>query len=318
MMASLGRTVGLSLNFIHMTALVRHPAKPGNNFDGNVNDLLTYDDPSPKSILLPTGELQSGTTLRTDYDVAGVALGLLVEGEATNLLLQSDNIGTSSWQKRQGTAPASSQFRENTETNVHGFRQSVPVADGPLAWSMDVKGIGRDHVTLFGETGAAFNNRFEAVVDLDAGVVVSIQDFGTWNGTTIDVGPVDVDRYRRIKITTETGARGGDGTVWYYIAGHDGSNFVYTGDTNNGYDFRRGQFEVGAAVTSYIPTTTAAVTRNEDVILLPFSRFPWNGGNGILEVDGIETAPTVMGDALRIVPRSGQTHVKSYRWVPAA
>src|SRR5688572_20750791 len=78
MLASLGRTIGLSLNFIHMTALVRHPAKPANNFDGNANGLLTYQDPSPKAILLPSGTMQTGTTLRTDYDVAGAALGLLV------------------------------------------------------------------------------------------------------------------------------------------------------------------------------------------------------------------------------------------------
>jgi tRNA U34 5-carboxymethylaminomethyl modifying GTPase MnmE/TrmE len=42
------------------------------------------------------------------------------------------------------------------------------------------------------------------------------------------------------------------------------SPYTYTGNTVNGISFFGAQLEVGAVATSYIPTTTAALTRAGD------------------------------------------------------
>lgn len=44
---------------------------------------------------------------------------------------------------------------------------------------------------------------------------------------------------------------------------------------------------------------------------------PWNGGTGTLTVDGIVTTPTTDATYLKIVPRAGQRHIKTFVWVPS-
>jgi hypothetical protein len=67
------------------------------DFDGDVNALLTYTAPSPKMVWNAAGVLVSGTTIRCDHDpVTHEPLGVLIEEQRTNLILQSGTLATQS------------------------------------------------------------------------------------------------------------------------------------------------------------------------------------------------------------------------------
>lgn len=78
---------GLAIDFTDMSMQVKDVGTPANNFLGDPNSKLTYASPSTKWILDKSGIYVSGTTLRTEYDGSGNALGVKVEGTRTNLFL---------------------------------------------------------------------------------------------------------------------------------------------------------------------------------------------------------------------------------------
>jgi hypothetical protein len=80
------------------------------------------------------------------------------------------------------------------------------------------------------------------------------------------------------------------------------------------------QVETGSLATSPIITYASALARagdNAGEIKIAEASFPWNSGAGTLTIDGVVTAPTTSGTDLSIVPRSGQTLITSYLWVPS-
>lgn len=80
---------GFAIDFTDMSMVVRDPFTPTNNFVGDPNSKLTYASPSTKWIRGADGLFTSGTTLRTEFDAAGNALGLRIEEARTNLFLNS-------------------------------------------------------------------------------------------------------------------------------------------------------------------------------------------------------------------------------------
>jgi len=72
-----------------------------------------------------------------------------------------------------------------------------------------------------------------------------------------------------------------------YFALHNGTASSYTGDNASGLYLWGAQLEAGAFPTSYIPTTTAAVTRQADsAIVTPISSF-YNQAEGTLFAETI-------------------------------
>lgn len=72
------------------------------------------------------------------------------------------------------------------------------------------------------------------------------------------------------------------------------------------------QLEAGSTMTSYIPTVGAQVSCAADAIGIPTSAFPYNGGTGTLQVNGVTVSPSIVSGQLRLP----QGHIKSMRWVP--
>lgn len=77
------------------------------------------------------------------------------------------------------------------------------------------------------------------------------------------------------------------------------------------------QLEPGAFPTSPIISAGSTVTRAADVFGPPLAAFPWNGGVGTYEVDGVSETPTNNGTILTLAPRNGQTHIRTVKWVPS-
>jgi len=143
---------------------------------------------------------------------------------------------------------------ETTANATHGFYQYYTVSAQTYTVSIFTKQIGRRYICLtsnFTGTNAFsyFDLQNKVVVSSGAGYTCSIQEFS--------------DGWLRLSATV-TASSGFRYTVWGGSA--NGTTNTYVGNTSTFMAFYGLQLEAGAYATSYIPTTSASVTRNADVI----------------------------------------------------
>jgi hypothetical protein len=201
---------------------------------------------------------------RLDYS-NGTCPSLLVEPQRTNLALYSNALSTGTnvvdastitanfYVSPDGTQNAM-QFTETTDNSRHGFYQYTTVTAQTYTASIFTKQTGRRYIALRSDiTGTATSSFFDlqtiSVLSSGSGHTCSIQDFG--NG------------WLRL-VVTFTASAGSRYLVW--CGSPDGINVVYAGSTSISQTFYGYQLEAGSYPTSYIPTTSASVTRNADVI----------------------------------------------------
>jgi hypothetical protein len=207
---------------------------------------------------------------RLDYPLGGAVNGcpaLLVEPSAENLALQSENFGTT-WSSVQLLAFGSGSVLNttatldpygtyvadlivaNTSVTQHRIEQTTVSAAGSYTFSIFLKAAGYGFARLrIGGTGAVFNLTTGAVSATDSGIVSSIQSYGNgWYRCIASKAVSVANEIIRVNIqsTQSTADFAGDGTSGIYIFGS--------------------QYELGTVATSYIPTTTAAITRAADII----------------------------------------------------
>lgn len=209
---------------------------------------------------------------RLNYDPSDLskAPSYLVEPAATNLLTYSDQLDNIVWAKWQSsilvnvtTAPDGSstadKIVENLTNNSHTAESGCNVVSGTTyTFSCFVKSVERNfayvgmHATGFGtELIADFNLTYKTLVTTSAGSAATIQDVGGgWLRLSISATAVST------------------GYCGFYIGTSRSSGAigrVYTGDGVSGIHAWGAQIEIGATATSYIPTTTAPVTRAADI-----------------------------------------------------
>jgi len=189
---------------------------------------------------------------------------LLVEASGTNLALQSagfqvsgnwapTNISVSTGTTAAFTAPDGSTDADlltSTSSSSCNIEQVISFASGTYTISVFGK-AGTSHILSLGNIARSARG---AWFNLNAGAVT-----GTVNGGTASMQNYGNGWYRCIYTSS--------GMV-------SGSNIVSLSDAANGTTATSGtnlyvwgaQLETGSVATTYIPTTTAAVTRNADVI----------------------------------------------------
>lgn len=121
--------------------------------------------------------------------------------------------------------------------------------------------------------------------------------------------------FYRCTITAATAANGAAAIIFGTGSADNVNSF--TGDTSKGVYFYGLQVELGAFPTSYIPTTTTALTRNADVATITGTNFSgfWNAGVGGTTVTALPstvsgTRPLVQfddGTANEIIALRGNT-----------
>jgi hypothetical protein len=205
---------------------------------------------------------------RLDYLNASCP-SLLVEPQRTNLLKYSEQFDNAAWTKLNGTITANSvtspdgtinadKLVEDTSTGNHRIVNSAfPVSNGTAySQSWYVKYFNNQWVQLNrGQEGSGYLN-----FDLINGVV------GNTGGITnyeISVMPNGWYRISINYVVTGTFATAGISILKTNINARYES---YVGDGTSGVYIWGCQYEQSSYPTSYIPTTSAAVTRNADVI----------------------------------------------------
>lgn len=199
-----------------------------------------------------------------DYDADGVLrpVGLLLEKSATNLLTQSQNLVewnhncVSNFTRNYGDYLTPSGVMNGTRINfdsdsasTYGVYSSVSLNAGDnLTLSVYVKGLsGNKTVRLTSElTGGAFATTINVDFNLTTG------SYSTPAGVRISSIPMANGWYRVSVTRTATGT--GTSVLCLYSGSAGANEIVLYG----------AQAEIGNYATSYIPTTTAQVTRAAD------------------------------------------------------
>ena len=213
---------------------------------------------------------------RFDYDpVTLQPRGLLIEEQRSNLLVRSEEFNTTWTATRSsvvanaivapdGTLTGDKLVEDTTASNTHFVTQTQTATATTTTFSCYAKAGERTQINLHSFESSTPSNPIVATFDLLSGTVVS----KSVNTISASITPVGNGWYRCVA----TGTTALVSTTWNIRPAVDG-NVTYTGDGTSGIYIWGAQLEAGAFPTSYIPTTTAQVTRSADVALIQGSNF---------------------------------------------
>jgi hypothetical protein len=252
------------------------------------SSLITFTRASTATFVGSNGLIQTAAVNAPRFDhnpTTGESLGLLVEESRTNLVLRSEEFDNASWTKvnltitpntttaPNGTITADSVI-PNTITSIFYTQQDVTTTASTIyTWSVYLKANGFSWVFLDAFDGSNHRTWF----DIANGVVGTVEAGNTSTITSVGNG------WYRCTLTRLSAG----GLVSYAVALVSGNNALTgTGNSTNGVYAWGAQTEAGAFPTSYIPTTTAAVTRSACVAKVN-TLSPWfNASLGTLLCEG--------------------------------
>ncbi|KYP10550.1 MAG: hypothetical protein A0129_12190 [Limnobacter sp. CACIAM 66H1] len=228
---------------------------------------VTFTRASTATRVGPSGLIETvGINVpRLDYDpITRACLGLLVEEQRTNLLLNSVFAGAVSG--TPGTAPTSWSFITANGTTTFLSSQSRFTGGNKLRFSATANRhyLGRSVAVTAGQS-SCFSSEFEVV----SGTIGLNSLFsGVAQSGAVFTSKYYLDGIEVLDNTKPTVGKHKIHVVHTVTTGGEIQNRVGIGTINNATAdviFDIPQFEVGAFPTSYIPTTTASVTRAADV-----------------------------------------------------
>ena len=249
-------------------------------------NLVTFTRASSGTFVDSAGVIQTAATDAPRFDhnpTTGESLGLLVEEQRTNLLLRSEEFGDASWTKGNASITANSiaapngtltgaKIVEDTSSATHYARRSTSptINTNPITFSVYVKAAERIYVGLAIQEATTFTRQSNVNFNLGSGTANTVGNIGGAGSASATIIPVGNGWYR-CTLTTTLGGTDTNALSWIYVS--TSSGFNYTGDGTSGIYLWGAQLEAGAFPTSYIPTTTAAVTRSADVASITGSAF---------------------------------------------
>jgi hypothetical protein len=293
-------TVGASTAFVQQSLSVNFTNGSTYDFTLRIGMPQLEIGPSATAVNATSGTAYYGP--RFDYNPATLApLGLLIEESRTNLLLRSEDFSDASWVKIRATvtvnattAPTGTavadKLVEDTSTNTHESYQSVTIVANTLhTATFYLKAAERTRAKIWLLNGA-ISSGANASVNLGAGTITAPNLFGTGSSASSSITNVGNGWYRCsiacIVDAASTTARA------YIVLENAAGNDNYTGDGTSGLFVWGAQLEAGAFPTSYIPTTTTALTRAADVASVN-TLSPWfNAVEGTLYAELTASANT--------------------------
>ena len=275
----------------------------------NIGPLVTFTRASSGTFVGSDGLVKTAAVNEPRFDhnpTTGESLGLLVEEQRTNLLLRSEEFGTT-WDASNftvsadttettapnGTVTADKITGSSAASNIKRISQIVTLSAIPYAFSVYAKASNQNFLQI--RTFTDFGNIY-ANFDIATGVV------GTTLGvTSASVVAVGSGWYRCQVVFTPAAAT--SSLSLNFITALTSSSPQNTTLTTSLYLWGA-QLEAGAFPTSYIPTTSATVTRAADVASITGSNFSswYNHSEGTLRASAsIRGGNTVVSTGLAII-----------------
>jgi len=240
-------------------------------------NLVTFTRASSGTFVGSDGVLQTAATDAPRFDhnpTTGESLGLLVEESRTNLLLQSEDLATT-WTPGTGNVITANTWTAPDGT-LTGDQFTVGTASTAPAQSVTVAASSSYTLSFYLNTlltsSAFLRLRFSTSAgSISAFFNVSTLAFETLNGiTNPTVQRVGTNIYKLSVTYTYDAVSAGSRSVAIASVTTDNGG---TADTGKIVAIWGMQYELGAFPTSYIPTTTATVTRSADVASITGSAF---------------------------------------------
>jgi hypothetical protein len=277
---------------------LNYPTLNSDDENGAFGPAIEFTRGSTATFTGSNGLIQSAAinAPRFDYDPITLAgKGLLIEEARANLFLQSNNFGTN-WGNASvltltPNATASPDGASNGWSLVPAaslafwrINQNVSVVSGTTyTLSVYAKANGYNFVRF--EPSYTTASQGVASFDLVNGTISTVA-----GNTTASITNVGNGWYRCSSsfISTTTG-----GGVNYFYPAPFNNSANYTGNGTSGIFLYGAQLEAGAFASSYIPTTTATVTRSADVAQITGSNFTsfYNQSAGTLFANAVTNAP---------------------------
>jgi hypothetical protein len=242
----------------------------------NANSTADYVGDGTSGVLIWGAQVVDGTSAldyqatetrlnipRLDYSL-GSCPNILLEPQRTNITTFSEQFDNIAWTKVRASVTANTttspsglvnadSLIEDTSTATHAMSVAFTALASPYTATIYAKPNGRNWLSIsFLSTTNAF-----ASFDLQNGVLGTIGAASTATITSVGGG------WYRCSMTATTIV--GANTLAFYLASAN-NTLSYTGNGTSGLFLWGAQFELGAYATSYIPTSSASVTRNADVI----------------------------------------------------
>ena len=266
-----GFAIGLTGNDANS---LRFPSYAGNTATGLYIWGAQLEQASTAGEYVPTTSTINSAPRFTHDPTTGESLGLLVEEARTNLVLRSEDFSTS-WPVTNATVSTNNAIAPNgnliadslietSATALHYTQQIVnPVTSGAsYLLSVYAKANTRSSIELldpYALVGRTFN--------LSNGTTSASQT-GAGAPASFAIQPVGDGWYRCSIGVTASGT-----SIALRITISNGSATSYPGDGTSGIYLWGAQLEAGAFPTSYIPTTSATVTRAADVATITGTNF---------------------------------------------
>ena len=225
----------------------------------------------------------------------------LTQPTRRNLVIQSNNVSSSSWTKVNSTTPAANKI---TEDNTSGGKYIYPavnisVSNGDnYTVQCKVKENGRRYILLYdgiSDIGAFF--------DLQAGVVLGNIGAGVLVKKVII--PEDNGEYI-CSITFTSSSTSAQPSV--YLS-NNGTSIGYLGNGTSGIFISDIQFEEGNFITPIIPTTTLAVTTSTGEFLQDTTGGP--DGSRCIRIWADAAVTTLLSQAVSLI--AGEEYILRFR-----
>ena len=203
---------------------------------------------------------------RLDY-TNGSCPSILVEPQRTNVLTYSNEFSNAAWSKNTGAILA------NNATSLEGITNAsklVGVALTTQQWTYRLNApivSGSQYTfSIFAKKGEYNFIQLRNLNNIDANTVF---DLNTGTVYITSTGTAKIENYGngwyRCSVTaTATGT--GNSHIYVNLSTDGTGQQSFLGNGTSGVFIYGAQHEIGSYATSYIPTTSASVTRNADVI----------------------------------------------------
>lgn len=246
------------------------------SLDSRITFTRTTDATHPATYVNSSGVVTAATNdqPRFDYDPVTLACkGLLIEESRTNLFLYSEQFDNVYWTKSSAsivadatTAPSNSAVADrlvpNTVAAAHYVRKTVTGTAASYILSVYAKPSGYNYLRLLMSDGTSTVG--------DAYFNVSTGAIGSNAAGTASISAAGNGWYRCTMTATLAVSASCNMDIRCHSANNQGS---WIANGTDGLYIWGAQLEAGAFATSYIPTTTTALTRNADVATMTGTNF---------------------------------------------